>query len=117
MWTFAFVNLLGFLCEGFIMEHMSHEDLYAYLRHCGEIDLGNEYYYRVLLDNFFIPFQGTMYGDVLIYLGRELNRPEPIISIQECVGLPGVILFDLVYMMDLGEVMQKWANSRNWELR
>ena len=99
------------------METMSHEDLYVYLRHCGEIDLGNEYYYRVLLDNFFIPFQGSMYGEVLIYLGQELNRPEPIISIQDCAGLPGVILFDLVYMMDLGEVMQKWANSRNWELR
>ena len=95
---------------------MNHEDLYLYLRCCREIDLGNEYYYRVLLDNFYIPFQGTLYGDLLIYLGQELNRPEPSITIQDCAILPGVVMFDVVYMMDLGETMTKWANSRNWEL-
>ena len=98
------------------MEGFTLDEKYLYLRHCREIDLSNECYYRELLDSFYIPFQDTLYGEVLIHLGQELNRSEPIMTLQDCVEVPGVVFFDICYMMDLGEAIAKWANSRSWEL-
>ena len=81
------------------------------------IDLDNEHEYRWLIDNFYLPYDSTLYGEMLKKIGKELNRVDTPLKYSDCVQqFLRPFAFNITYCMDLYEVMLHWSNSRTWQL-
>ena len=86
------------------------DNLYWSLRSVPAGGYFDERSYKTLIDYFYMPYQGTFYGKVLEMIGRELAQKEPRLTVDDCMGLPPCVLFDIYYYMDLYEEAQRWSS-------